>query len=473
MPHFWALALRYKADYAAGGFPMVAEAVGVEGTARLILVYAFGLTALSLAAPTFGARRPGVPGRRRAAGLAPHLARHQVRAPPRGPARLAVALSLLEPLPAHALPRAGRRAPRAIRPRLRARRSSAILTQRRRRTDMNICVVGTGYVGLVTGAVLRRPRQRRGLRRQGARQDRLLSRRGGCRSTSPASRRWSRATSQDGRLTFTTDLAGGRPPVATSIFIAVGTPARDAARPTSPTWRRWRPRSAGPWTATRSWSTSPPCRWAPASWCARWSRGTSAAPIEFDVVSQPRVPPRGLGHRGHPPARPHRDRRARPSRRPMTLVELYAPLERPMIITDLPSAEMIKYASNAFLATKISFINAIANVCEAAGADVTQVMKGMGLDNRASAPPSCRPASATAAPASPRTWTPSSTPRRGSATTSSCCTRWSDINRERAAHLVETIKQGARARWTTRRWPCSGWPSSPTPTTCARPRASR
>jgi UDPglucose 6-dehydrogenase len=66
----------------------------------------------------------------------------------------------------------------------------------------------------------------------------------------------------------------------------------------------------------------------------------------------------------------------------MTLLELYAPLERPMIITDVPSAEMIKYASNAFLSTKISFINAIANICELAGADVTQVMKGMGLDAR-------------------------------------------------------------------------------------------
>src|SRR5262249_60918209 len=53
-----------------------------------------------------------------------------------------------------------------------------------------------------------------------------------------------------------------------------------------------------------------------------------------------------------------------------------------MIIADVPSAEMIKYASNAFLATKISFINAIANICEAAGADVTHVMKGMGLDAR-------------------------------------------------------------------------------------------
>jgi len=58
MPHFWALALRYRADYAAGGFPMVSEAVGVEGTARLILLYALGLTALSLAAPTFGLGGP-------------------------------------------------------------------------------------------------------------------------------------------------------------------------------------------------------------------------------------------------------------------------------------------------------------------------------------------------------------------------------------------------------------------------------
>jgi UDPglucose 6-dehydrogenase len=66
----------------------------------------------------------------------------------------------------------------------------------------------------------------------------------------------------------------------------------------------------------------------------------------------------------------------------MTLLELYAPLERPMIITDVPSAEMIKYASNAFLATKISFVNAIANICDLAGADVTQVVKAMGMDPR-------------------------------------------------------------------------------------------
>jgi UDPglucose 6-dehydrogenase len=66
----------------------------------------------------------------------------------------------------------------------------------------------------------------------------------------------------------------------------------------------------------------------------------------------------------------------------MALLELYAPLEVPMLITDVESAEMIKYASNAFLATKISFINAIANICERAGADVTLVAKGMGYDKR-------------------------------------------------------------------------------------------
>ncbi len=58
MPHFWALSLRYRADYASGGFPMVSEVVGVEGTARLILLYASGLTAWSLAAPTFGVGGP-------------------------------------------------------------------------------------------------------------------------------------------------------------------------------------------------------------------------------------------------------------------------------------------------------------------------------------------------------------------------------------------------------------------------------
>jgi len=64
------------------------------------------------------------------------------------------------------------------------------------------------------------------------------------------------------------------------------------------------------------------------------------------------------------------------------LLELYRPLDRPIIVTDVATAEMIKYASNAFLATKISFINAIADICERVGADVTTVAHGMGADRR-------------------------------------------------------------------------------------------
>jgi UDPglucose 6-dehydrogenase len=64
------------------------------------------------------------------------------------------------------------------------------------------------------------------------------------------------------------------------------------------------------------------------------------------------------------------------------VVDLYAPLEAPLVRTDIRSAEMVKLASNAFLATKISFINEIANVCEETGADVVEVARGMGLDER-------------------------------------------------------------------------------------------
>jgi UDPglucose 6-dehydrogenase len=64
------------------------------------------------------------------------------------------------------------------------------------------------------------------------------------------------------------------------------------------------------------------------------------------------------------------------------VVQLYAPLNAPLVRTDIASAEMVKLASNAFLATKISFINEIANVCEETGADVVEVARGMGLDDR-------------------------------------------------------------------------------------------
>jgi UDPglucose 6-dehydrogenase len=103
--------------------------------------------------------------------------------------------------------------------------------------------------------------------------------------------------------------------------------------------------------------------------------------VSFDVVSNPEFLSEGSAIEDT--LRPDRIVIGAPTQQvAMTLLELYAPLERPMIITDVPSAEMIKYTSNSFLAMKISFINAIANVCEAAGADVGQVIKGVGLDHR-------------------------------------------------------------------------------------------
>ena len=68
------------------------------------------------------------------------------------------------------------------------------------------------------------------------------------------------------------------------------------------------------------------------------------------------------------------------------VAELYLPLRAPMVITDLNTAEMIKYASNAFLAAKISFINEIARICERLGADVKEVAAGMGYDKRIGRP---------------------------------------------------------------------------------------
>src|SRR4029078_6865882 len=76
---------------------------------------------------------------------------------------------------------------------------------------------------------------------------------------------------------------------------------------------------------------------------------------------------------------------ARTERAVGVMLDIYAPLKAagvPFVTANVESAEMIKYASNAFLATKISFINEVAEICEAVGADVEVVARGMGLDNR-------------------------------------------------------------------------------------------
>src|SRR6476646_1085928 len=244
---------------------------------------------------------------------------------------------------------------------------------------MNICVVGTGYVGLVTGAVFadlgndvvcvdndsvkitdleagRMPIYEPGLEEMVAR------------------------NIADGRLTFATDLAAAVRR-AVIVFITVGTPPKpngqadlgaveDVARGIAQAMERY--------TVVVNKSTVPV---GTGDFVREVIERHQTAPVPFDVVSNPEFLREGSAIEDT--LRPDRIVIGAPTQQvAMRLLELYAPLERPMIITDVPSAEIIKYASNAFLSTKISFINAIANICELAGADVSQVMKGMGLDAR-------------------------------------------------------------------------------------------
>jgi UDPglucose 6-dehydrogenase len=244
---------------------------------------------------------------------------------------------------------------------------------------MNICVVGTGYVGLVTGAVFadlgndvvcvdndrakvealkagRMPIYEPGL-------EEMVARNVG-----------------DQRLAFTTDLGAGIRH-GDVIFIAVGTPPKATGETDLSHVEAVAAeigRCMDRYKVVVNKSTAPV---GTGELVREVIARHQPRPVEFDVVSNPEFLREGSAIEDT--LRPDRIVIGAPSQQvAMTLVELYAPIERPMIITDLPSAEVIKYASNAFLAAKISFINAIANICEAAGADVSQVMKGMGLDRR-------------------------------------------------------------------------------------------
>jgi UDPglucose 6-dehydrogenase len=244
---------------------------------------------------------------------------------------------------------------------------------------MNICVVGTGYVGLVTGAVFA------DLGNDVVCVDKVRGKIDSLKAGKmpiyePGLEEMVVRNVDDGRLSFTTDLPAA---VRQSdvVFIAVGTPPRETgetdlshveavAAEIGKTMDRYK--------VIVNKSTVPV---GTGELVREVIARHQARPIEFDVVSNPEFLREGSAIEDT--LRPDRIVIGAPNQgAAMKLVELYAPLERPMIITDLPSAEVIKYASNAFLAAKISFINAIANVCESAGADVTQVMKGMGMDGR-------------------------------------------------------------------------------------------
>jgi UDPglucose 6-dehydrogenase len=185
---------------------------------------------------------------------------------------------------------------------------------------------------------------------------------------------------REGRLFFTTDLEGAvrRSEV---VFICVGTPPKeDGGSDLSAVKEvaKGIARALERYTLIVNKSTVPV---GTGDLVADLIERNKRRDVDFDVVSNPEFLREGSAIQDalHPDriviGVPHRHVA-------LKLLELYAPLECPMLITDVRSAEMIKYASNAFLAMKISFANAIADLCELVGADVVQVMKGVGADSR-------------------------------------------------------------------------------------------
>jgi len=243
-----------------------------------------------------------------------------------------------------------------------------------------ICVVGTGYVGIVTGACFadlgndvvcmdvdetRISRVKQGI----------------MPIYEPGLEQVVAQNVRAGRLTFTTDYREGFKD-AEFVFIAVGTPSgvdgeadlqyvRQVAEsiadiidhPVIVINKSTVPVGTGDWVAD----------------IIRKRRNGKA--LEFSVVSNPEFLREGSAIGDF--MNPDRVVLGSLNRDAATQVgKLYEPLRCPIMITDLRTAEMIKYASNAFLATRISFINEIACMCEEMGADVEEVARGMGLDKR-------------------------------------------------------------------------------------------
>ncbi len=245
----------------------------------------------------------------------------------------------------------------------------------------NITVVGVGYVGLVTGACLADlGNQVICINRNREKSENL--KKGILPIYEPGLEEIVRRNSEAGRLHFTTDWDEAMAD-AEFVFIAVGTPTgiegeADLAHVNATAEEIARRIHKEVIIVNKS--TVPI---GTGDWVADIVREIRGEDVPFWVVSNPEFLREGSGVYDF--MNPDRIVLGYTNRRAAERVaELYYPLGGERIITDLRTAEMIKYASNAFLATKISFINEIANICEALGADVKEVAHGMGTDHRIS-----------------------------------------------------------------------------------------
>ena len=247
---------------------------------------------------------------------------------------------------------------------------------------MNICIVGTGYVGLVTGACLAEFGMNLVCVDNDLQKIELLQK-GEVPIYEAGLEDLVRKNRKEGRLRFSSDLQEA---VLSSlvIFIAVGTPPREdgsADLSAVESVAGEIARSMEGYKVVVVKSTVPV--------------GTSRRlkhiierhqnrPIPFDMVSNPEFLREGSAVQDF--MRPDRVAIGAESEQAVAIMkDIYSALylnETPFVITSIETAEMIKYATNAFLATKVTFINEIANLCERVGADVHHVARAMGLDGR-------------------------------------------------------------------------------------------
>ncbi len=247
---------------------------------------------------------------------------------------------------------------------------------------MNICVVGVGYVGLVTGTCFAELGLNVTCMDNDATKIEMLKQ-GKVPIYEPGLEEMVKKNAREGRLHFTTDIKEGVTQ-ALVVFIAVGTPqGDDGAADLQYVWEVARAigENMDDYKVVVTKSTVPV---GTGQKVAAVIREHQRQPINFDVVSNPEFLREGSAIEDF--MRPNRVVIGADSDQAKAIMkDLYSPLyliETPFVVTNVETAEMIKYASNAFLATKISFINEMANICELVGADVNVVAKGMGLDRR-------------------------------------------------------------------------------------------
>jgi UDPglucose 6-dehydrogenase len=244
---------------------------------------------------------------------------------------------------------------------------------------MKLTIIGTGYVGLVTGTCFAEVGHQVVCVDNDPAKVKMLQE-GGIPIYEPGLEELVKKNAAAGRLTFTTSTAEG---VEKSdvIFIAVPTPPLPDGSVDMSFLERVARDIAGAMTSFKIVVDKSTVPVQTGDKVAETIKRYGKARVEFEVVSNPEFLREGFAVEDL--MRPDRIVIGVRSQRPVpALKEIYAPFNAPIIVTDINSAELIKHASNSFLALKISYINAVSVLCEATGANIQEVAHGMGMDER-------------------------------------------------------------------------------------------